>query len=180
MSNPSINRWGKNLFWYRFWYTDKNNALVIHQDEVMNKLILLYIHYGLLYPQNIFVNKYWYFNTKINFQKSWDTFNTKYFRLIEYKNRIVNEYKSYKIRNKVKNLYFSKIWIMRYQNWLVLNFYCYQPLTTKLKRKKKFFNKELSMYTTTTSRTPLNIKRYKLFFFYSLINFFKTDTYYTF
>ncbi len=54
MSNPSINRWGLNLFWYRYWFNDKNNALVVHQDNVVNKLLLTYLHYGLLFTKNIF------------------------------------------------------------------------------------------------------------------------------
>ena len=84
MSNPSINRWGLNLFWYRFWYNDTNNSLVIHQDNLINKLILLYMYYGLLYPQNMFINKYWYFTYKIKHNILHDNFNIKYFRLVEY------------------------------------------------------------------------------------------------
>jgi hypothetical protein len=59
MSNPSINRWGLNLFWYKYWFTDKNNALVIHQDNIINKLMLIYLHFGLFFTKNIFFNKYW-------------------------------------------------------------------------------------------------------------------------
>ena len=108
MSNPSINRWGLNLFWYNYWFNDKNNSIILHQDNLINKLILIYIHYGILTNKNIFLNKYWYnFNLKTlkNYQ---DNYNLKYFRLVEYKNRVLNESKSYKIRNKIKNIYFNR------------------------------------------------------------------------
>jgi len=141
MSNPSINRWGLNLFWYRFWYNDKKNSLIVNQDNLFNKLMLIYIHYGLLLPNNIFLNNYWFNISKKNNRSLIEDFSIKYFRIIEYKNKVLNEYKSYKIRNKLKNLYFSKIWILRYQNWLIINFYCFNLYRKKL--TKIIFTKNL-------------------------------------
>ena len=78
MSNPSINRWGLNLFWYRFWYNDKINSLIINQDNIINKLILIYTHFGLLHNKNLFFNKYWFFNSSnIEFINQND-YNMKY------------------------------------------------------------------------------------------------------
>jgi len=180
MSNPSINRWGLNLFWYNYWFNDKNNSIILHQDNLINKLILIYIHYGILTNKNIFLNKYWYnFNLKTlkNYQ---DNYNLKYFRLVEYKNRVLNESKSYKIRNKIKNIYFSKIWILRYQKWLIINFYCFQPMSSKLNKKilkKKSFN----FYIDNNLNTPkfLNYRK-KFFLFFFLNKFFKNNYYYKF
>lgn len=179
MSNPGINRWGLNLFWYRFWYADKNNSLTIHQDDLINKLILLYIHYGLLYPQNLFMNKFWYLNNKSIRNSFYDDFNLKYFRLIEYKNRVSNEYKSYKIRTKIKNLYFSKIWILRYQNWLIINFYCFQSLTSK-NNKKLNNKKDLNFYLNKKNKNKYPIHRYKMFLFYFFNNLINKNIYYKF
>jgi hypothetical protein len=36
----------------------KNNSIILHQDNLINKLILIYIHYGILTNKNIFLNKY--------------------------------------------------------------------------------------------------------------------------
>ena len=186
MSNPTINRWGLNLFWYRFWYADKNNSLIMHQDHLINKLILLYVHYGLLYPKNLFINKYWYFNYKIDYNLFYDNYNLKYFRLIEYKNKVLNEYKSYKIRTKVKNLYFSKIWILRYQNWLIINFYCFQPLAAKRKKNKKRTKrtkskKDLNFYLShDRNKNKFLIHRYKMFLFSFLNTFINKTPYYNF
>jgi hypothetical protein len=178
MSNPSINRWGLNLFWYRFWFNDKTNALTINQDNLINKLILIYTHFGLLHFKNVFFNKYW-FSTLSNFNfTSQNQYNLKYFRLIEYKNKVLNEYKLYKIRNKIKNLYYSKIWILRYQKWLIVNFYCFQPFTnknlSKISRKRS-----LNFYLNKTKNYYI-INRYKFFLFYFLNLFLKNKNYYKF
>ena len=134
MSNPSINRWGLNLFWYNFWFNDKNNSLIIQQNFIINKFIYLYLYFGLLNNTNIFIKKYWYKNFNINFNKILNDFNFKYFRFIEYKSKVFNEYKICKMRNKVKNVYFSKLWILKFQNWLILNFYSYKPIIKRIKR----------------------------------------------
>jgi hypothetical protein len=180
MSNPSINRWGLNLFWYNYWFTDKNNSLTIHQDNLINKLILVYIHYGLLSTKNIFLNKYWYHVNLKNLQNNQDSYNLKYFRLVEYKNRVLNENKLYKIRNKIKNIYFSKIWILRYQKWLIVNFYCFQPLSNKL-NKKSLKKKSFDFYLNTNRKNnQFLIHRYKFFLTYFLNKHLQNANYYKF
>ncbi len=182
MSNPLINRWGINLFWYRFWFTDKNNSLVVNQDNLINKLILIYTHFGLLQSKNIFLNKYWYLSyKKKNILSSYtdNSYNLKYFRLIEYKNKILNEFKSYKIRNKIKNLYFSKIWILRYQKWLIINFYSFQPTPNRLK-KKNIKLKKLNSYVNSMNKDYELILRYRFFLTYFLNFYLKNINYYKF
>ena len=179
MSNPSINRWGLNLFWYRFWYNDKKNSLIVNQDNFFNKLMLIYIHYGLLLPNNIFLNNYWFNISKKNNRSLIEDFSIKYFRIIEYKNKVLNEYKSYKIRNKLKNLYFSKIWILRYQNWLIINFYCFQPLSKKT-NKNNIHKKSLDFYLPEKKQKKLTIYRTKFNFFFFLNNYFQQKIYYKF
>jgi len=180
MSNPSINRWGLNLFWYRFWYNDKTPSLIIHQDNIINKLIILYIHYGLLLPKNFFINTYWYKNYSIKYTSLFNTTNLKYFRIIEYKNKINDDYKAYKIRTKKKNLYFSKIWILRYQNWLIINFYCFQPLSSKI-NKKINNTKDLNFYLNKNLKSQSYlIIRYKKSIALSLTHFLNNPLYYKF
>ncbi len=179
MSSPTVNRWGLNLFWYKYWYNDKNKSLIIHQDNIFNKLILLFVHYGLLYPKNIHISRYWYFNYKLKYNSLYNDLNLKYFRLVEYKNRVVNEIKSYKLRNKLKNLYFSKIWILRYQKWLIINFYCYQPTSSNINKKKKR-TKDLNFYLNSLNDKKFLTRRYKFILFYFFNNFLKNSFYYKF
>jgi len=169
MSNPSINRWGLNLFWYNFWFNDKTVPLITQQNIFINKFIYIYVKFGLLHNKNIFINKYWYKNNKFNYNEISDNFSLKYFRLIEYKSKIFNQNKKYKIRNQLKNIYFSKLWILRYQNWLILNLYSYKPIN---KKKKQLINykKEFNAYSNYLFKTNHKLIRFKLFFSYFLLN----------
>lgn len=180
MSNPSINRWGLNLFWYKYWFNDQNTSVGFHQDNLINKLVLIYIHYGLFSLKNIFLNKYWYNISLKSLKMYYDRYNLKYFRLIEYKNRVLNESKSYKIRNKIKNIYFSKIWILRYQKWLIINFYAFQPMSSKL-NKKMLKKKSFDFYINKNRKTIkfLNYRQKFLLSFF-LNKYFQNNDYYKF
>lgn len=180
MSSPSINRWGLNLFWYRFWYTDKNNSSLISQDDLINKLILTYVQHGLMFNQNIYLNKYWWPFLNNSIQVFNKDLNLKYFRTIEYKNRVINETRFYKLRTKVKNLYFSKIWIFRYQSWLLINFYAYQPL--KKKNKSQAVINKTSNFYLVGQRSDKNkiYYRIKFYLFFLINNSTSSSNYYKF
>lgn len=180
MSNPSINRWGLNLFWYRFWYNDKINTLLYHQDSLFIKLLPLYFNYGVVTSRNILIKKYWY-NNFLRFDKHfYENNETKCFRFVEYKNRIINEYRTYKLRIKFKNLYTSKIWIMRYQNWLIIVLSYYQPLTKN--KNKNFLTKKL--IDSFTYQNKINNKntflRYKFLIFFYFNSIISDNFYYKF
>ena len=169
MSNPSINRWGLNLFWYNFWFNDKSTSLITQQSLFINKFIYIYVKFGLLHKKNIFINKYWYKNNNFNYKNIIEEFSLKYFRIIEYKSKIFNQNKKYKIRNHLKNTYFSRLWVLRFQNWLILNLYTYKPIN---KKKKKIINfkKEISGYSNFSTKINYKTIRLKFFFSYFLLN----------
>jgi hypothetical protein len=140
MSNPLINRWGLNLFWYNFWYQDKNTSFSFNFDKIVQNFIYLYLNFGLILTKNFFFFKYWYQKTiekkNIIFQLN----NYKYFRILEHKNRITGEITPFYVRIKKKNIYFTKLWILKYQNWLILSVLAYKPFQKKkniLKKKVK-------------------------------------------
>jgi hypothetical protein len=70
---------------------------------------------------------------------------------VEYKNKFNDEINILKIRIKKKNLHFSKLWILKYQGWLIVNLYLLQPL-----KKKIFFSnkkvKDLSFILEKTEK----------------------------
>lgn len=134
MGNPLINRWGVNLFWYNFWFVDKNYHLLIKQDTILSKLIYIFLNYGILLPKNIFTNKYWFYR-KFDFKNYFNYHNTKYFRIVNFKNATTNVSSFYFNRMKLKNIYQGKLWILRYQNWLIINYYCFRPVTGKILKK---------------------------------------------
>lgn len=168
MSNPSINRWGLNLFWYRYWYADRTSQLYIQQDYIFNKLIYIYLFYGILFPHNIFIKKYWYnFSGEENWQQS--NYNEKYYRKAELKGTFLNELTVHRLRNKIKHLYFSKIWIFRFQNWLILNFYSFQPLKKNINKLSNSF-KSVNDYNYKNKACVVNFKRIKLLLYSYLVN----------
>ena len=138
MSNPLVNRWGLNLFWYNFWYKDKNKFFNNHRDFILNFIINIFINYGLTLDRNNFINNYWFINNKniknltnvLIFTKN---FNQKYFRIFQHKNQLTEEITFFYKRNKLKNIYFSKMWLLSYQNWIILFVLAFRSF-----KKKKF------------------------------------------
>lgn len=145
MSNPGINRWGINLFWYNFWFKDKTRQINIHLDDLINELIYVYIKYGLYSDKSIFLSNYRFLDQKEVMDSYKEEHTLNYFRFGEFKDRVLEETILLKIRIGAKNIYHSKLWIMRYQKWLIINFYCFQPLKKKKIKKKKDNNSKKSL-----------------------------------
>lgn len=177
-----------NLFWYNFWYTDKNKALSFHQDHLTTQLIYLYINYGVLQKKNIFYNRYWYGKSLKNFfvlQEEFSDHIRPYFRRVEYKSKLEGEESQFAtLRNKKNNLHFSKIWILRYQNWLVINLYMLQPLKRNMTSKAPkgrpvgfVFDLNKSVKKRSSTRTLI---RYFLLIKYFKSSLFNFKNFYTF
>jgi len=162
MSNPTINRWGLNLFWYKYWYTDKNYNLNTQIDTAMMHLVHSFLNFGILSYTNIFINNYW-----AKFKKNTNYFNehnTKYFRIMNFKNSISQQIEHFKKRIKIENIYQSKIWILKFQNWIIINFYCFNPLIKKnLNLKITSHKNNLSILLSPTFQHNSNYKRIKFF-----------------
>jgi hypothetical protein len=170
MSNPLINRWGLNLFWYKFWYVDKNLSKNIHQDALIDKLIYLFLNYGLFTPKIIFRNNYWFQNEKKNY---FSLYFSQYYRAINFKNKILNINAFYYNRIKIKNIYFSKLWILKYQNWIVVNIYSFQPLKKlNISINQNIMKRDVDGYLFNRNKNFKIFKRLKFLFLY----FFKTST----
>ena len=169
MSNPTINRWGLNLFWYSFWYKDKTYQLTVHQDKLFTKLLHIYLNYGLLHPHSIFANRFWYarlYEVTNYFMEH----SVKYFRTMHFKSPLPEDDEDYTIRNKTKNTYMSRVWLLRYQGWIIFNFYCFQPPRKKnLKAiKNHYIYKNTNFFFSPLSSSKFIYKRIKLIIYYFL------------
>lgn len=181
MSNPLINRWGSNLFWYNIWYSDKNSSLWIKQDYLINQLITTYINFGLSVKKNIFADTYWHFKKKINLLDDQNSFNYKYVRMLEHKNKVTGEITKFSTRAKAKNLYNSKLWILKYQNWIVISFYAFQPITRKRRAKKIKKNISFPLENKKLqSKKALYLIRLKILSTLLITNFFPAKSSYYF
>jgi hypothetical protein len=179
MSSPSVNRWGLNLFWYRFSFNDKNFYQNFHKDDIADNLIYLFLNYGVLHPKNLFFHKYWFKKSnKIFFNEH----STKYYRVVNFKNKLLNINSFYYTRIKLKNIYFSKIWILKYHSWVIINFYAFQPISQNalLKKKKNYINKEIDFYTSKIHKNYVFFTRFKILYSLLLNKLFSTTKYYNF
>lgn len=174
--NTAASKWGLNLFWYNFWIIDKNYINILQQDNIIKKLMFIFLNYGILFPKNIFLNKFWYFY-KFNLENYQNIHNIKYYRVVNFKSLTMGIDSHYAVRNSLKNTYFTKIWIMRYQNWLVINYYCFFP---KMKNKLNIINRKKRELPVLFNKKNFFfiVKRIKLmiFFFFNK-NFFKNNYY---
>lgn len=180
ISNPSINRWGLNLFWYRYWYSDTKNQTNIQQDYIFNNLVRTYILYGVFHPQHLFLNRRWHFLEPEFFNDYRKDYMGKYYRDMEMKGALENETSIHRLREKRRNLHLSKLWIFRYQNWIVMNLYSFQPVKPFFLNKLEI-SKNVNDFTYQILKPNTGFRRLKFFFYNFLLKLkLKTDKNYQF
>ena len=147
MSNPSVNRWGSNLIWYNFWYTDYNYSRLVSQDRIFVQLVNTYIQYGLNTTRSHFSNHYW-FNKSRSELKPYT--NTYFWIFTAHKVQIGRKY--HLMRYKRDDVFNMRTWVLRYGDWLLINIYWFRP------HKKKITSRMFSWcfdrdYLTVTPNT---------------------------
>ena len=134
MGYPVITRLGINQIWYNYWFSDKDYSKNIVQDYNFKKIIKIYLTYGLTMNNNLNIKNYWY-KKKIPFTNIYKKKN--YFRQFFYKNNIIGIEYYYYLRKKTQEYFSMKIWILKYNNWLVISFKWVKPLKQKSLKNKK-------------------------------------------
>lgn len=122
MSNPCINRWGFNTFWYNFWINDWSYSHNLNQDRIFSKLLNLFLFYGINVTYNLFSSYYWY--ATVNYNLALPT----YYRWISRRGEQFGEDISYKLRKEATCVFPMKLWILKYGNWVIFNQYWFYPL----------------------------------------------------
>ncbi len=174
MSNPCINRWGMNTFWYSFWYSDNNYASNLKQDAAFNRLLHTFLFYGLNLPHNIFANLYWYAK---NFKRN--DFPI-YFRWIEKFDKTLRIRTKYIIRNESDCIFPMRLWVLRYGSWLIINLYWFHPFKRKRKMKVQWDKTEGDAFIIPNPNTSSNIKKLKTLLSVQFFDFVLTKSYYKF
>lgn len=127
MSNPVINRLGKNQFWYSHFNSTNNYANLSKLNYSVPSLIKNYLEYSSSLDQNMMFNTYWY-NKNIK-----RTSSPIYFKRVYFSNSILGIEHSYQIRLTISEYFPMKVWIMRYNSWLIIFSAWFKP------RKKSLF-----------------------------------------
>lgn len=167
VNNPVINRWGFNQFWRTIWYNDKNYTSTLHQNHLFKKFIHLYLHYGIFHKLIVFSNRRWNPKEISNARKSLIVHNSQYFRKLLFTHPIFKEPSEYILRNKIKNIYPSRIWILCYQNWIVINFYFFQPIKRiNVKEIPNYLSNNTNFFIKSKQKTNQPFRRIKFTLLY--------------
>jgi len=173
ITNPSINRWGKNQYWFRLWYTDKNYFLNLQSDTIINNIILVYLYYGMSFKVHPYINQYFFKNKYFTTYKRYLNYDLKYFRQDHYSNPISGVEEVYPIRKEQEDIYNTQIGIFRYQKWLVVNFYSFKIVKSskkKIRKNKYKYNMfVVTGYSSVTKKTINSVKRLRFLIFNFLL-----------
>lgn len=180
INHPSIAKWGLNLFWYNFWFTDHRYFSPLHQDKILRTFFYIYVNFGMYFPTHPFINQYWYRSRDVNFDFDLN-YNFKCFRIHNTPYDDSDTMGYYRTREKLDCVYLSRMWILRFDNWFILSFYCLRPKETNLVIKKKIKINVTNMNTITISRpTTLIFKRLKFIASYFYVATFQRQSQYLF
>lgn len=114
----SINRWGVNLFWMQTWFVGNSFQLFCQKSLFIEQFVRTFLLFGMRHT-------FTYANHDIWKNLKRDLLSTqlqrgRYFRRIEIWDEYALKSQIYRLRNRVPKIYFSKIWFLRYQTWIVL------------------------------------------------------------
>ena len=154
MSHPAINRWGSTTYWSTLWYSDTRYALNLKQDRAFEEMIYSYLQYGTRSQQPLFVNNFWL--TKPTLRKEWRQLQRSYFRWFTKKTLLETERPQYRLRYEFLDAYYMRLWVLKFDSWLIFNLHWFQPL--KRKRLAKRRAKEFFFFSTAT---PYQVPRWE-------------------
>jgi len=121
ISLPLLNRSGNFLFWNSVW-DDKHNYSKNLKEDIFIKMCIPLIF------RTRFSKKFISFLKKYHLKESEiiqnDILN---FTTVDYKNLC----SFYSRKNKKIDIYFSKVWILKYQGWVIVYFFYYSSLFNK-------------------------------------------------
>jgi len=177
MSNPCINRWGMNTFWYSFWYSDTNYARYLKQDTAFTRLVHTYLYHGIDLPYNLYANTYWYQKQTHKVAARRAPVYWRRFSLWDWQTR---SYEAFSTRHETKCMFPMKLWILRYGGWLIINYYWFRPTT--FKGRRKFMRDQTHKDHTHLPRTSqmFNFRRLKTLLSQSLFQEIVRKSYYKF
>lgn len=147
---PVLNRKGYSSVWENHWDTKLNYNQTNREDLFLKKFFKIFL-------KNWFSKTKMFFNSKFSFNKKKSNKFTRFYKfdiLMSDPKEIKNYLNTFK--NKKFTYNFSKIFLVRFQSWLLIYAYIYVPKVWIIRIKKKqphFFNKnyinELYKYHTS-------------------------------
>lgn len=149
MSNPCINRWGLKMFWHHYWHSDVRYSANLQHDALFIKLIQLYLLYGSNTDSSIFWNKFWY---KTGPAPSLLNLHN-YYRWLTVSNKTLQSINTYRLRTSPEEVFQTRVNVLKFNSWVVVNFYWFQPDKDKAKRARM---SKIKSYTNSINSTKLS------------------------
>ena len=178
MSNPCLNRWGSNIYWSVFWYSDNYYAKNLQHDRLFEKLLNIYLFYGLQSKTTFFLSNYWFYSkTQCESSQKLIVSNHNYYRWFEYYDSGLGKKFKDCLRAKTTDVYLMKLWILKFVNWIVINVYWFKPIKGKESVDRYQLNQsnphDYTYVSIGRNNNSTNIKRLKFLtsqYFYKLVN----------
>lgn len=164
ISIPMSNKVGYSMYWSSMWDNKINYSRSLKEDIYLNQFIPLIFNDKISNK----ILKTLDFN-KIDLKNSLMKYNI---HIKSYNLDKKNFYKYLKNINKV-NFFKSKIWILKFQKWIIIYFFIYLPYFNKFKRKiyKNVFIKKNFKYNNLNNFISLYKKaNFKLKYSYKFFN----------
>lgn len=180
ISSPVITRLGVNQFWYKHWFSDNNNFFKknLQIDNLIENFIKCYLDYGFLLNRNIFISDY-FFKKSISKKNFFINKNLKIIRRVFFINKSINFENSYTERVHSGEYFPMRIWILKYNTWLIVSVSWFKPIKGKTFFKKKNIKKNINNFYTE-GFFKKNNNRMKIYFFLIYKNFFNKINSYNF
>lgn len=128
ISVPVINKTGYSMYWSSMWDDKLNYSRSLKEDIYIRKFLPVLLEDNISSTLKIknFSDKFLNLNTKYNIHLNSDWNRNEIYNYLKSLNRSI--------------FYTSKIWVLRYQSWVLIFFYIYSPTFNKLLKKTDLSN----------------------------------------
>lgn len=144
MSNPCINRWGLNSLWHHYWFSDSKYYLNLQHDTAVLELLQVYLNYGSDFTTKMLWNPFWY---KTSARPALRNLFL-YYRWLPVYNDILLATTNYQFRLNSEERFNTRINVLKFNSWYVVNLYWFQP-----DKKRKHRLKLAKLKSSTTVQT---------------------------
>lgn len=158
------NRTGLTIWWDVSWFSLKQRSVFIQQDILIKNIIPFFFLYGFIQHSSLFQTSYWVSLIKVELVKIVD-YRQLYFRAIKIKNSPILAAQDTYTRQKRKLIYPTRLWILRYQTWLIICWFFFNPIIRKrlagrFRSTQKSFS-QLNSLATLNAHTVLRATLYR-------------------
>jgi len=163
---PYVNKSGYSMFWNSMWDSKNNYSKFLQKDFFIKSFISYFLSDFL---QNQFVFK---FNlNKVNIKNIKDIYNLNF---LDNKKNYINLYLN---NNNNLDIFNSKIWLFKYQNWVIIYFFIFSKITSyifkknvRIKKNNLYLYNYLNSFYLNCIKLNLN-KKYSESFIFNKNNF---------